>query len=149
MGFTTGLTHVTELNLKATPTDTAYPPSQANVYQGTYPLSRWLYVATLKGYASPNITNAITLKNYLLSDDGQKAVKRAEFLKLFMDEDVNQSGTVNSTDVAAIGSAWGAVPGDGNFNVRADVNRSGTINSTDVGQIGTWWGFDYSSNLPN
>jgi ABC-type phosphate transport system substrate-binding protein len=143
----TPLANATEIQIVSSGT-TAYSPTTLNVYTGLYPLARFLQVGVLHGYQSPNAANATTLITGLTGEDGQKCVADQHFLKLFMDQDVNKNGKVNSTDVGAVGSAFNSVPTDPNWNVRADVNRSGKVNSTDVGSIGLYWNYDYSANMP-
>jgi len=143
----TPLDHAVELQVVSSGT-TAYAPTTANIYTAAYPLSRWLQVGTLNDYQSQNYANGQTLINGLKGYDGQQAVLAEHFDPLYLAQDVNHNGKVNSTDIGAIGSAWNSKPGDANWNAWADVNHSGQVTSTDVGSIGLWWNFDYSSNTP-
>ena len=46
--------------------------------------------------------------------------------------DVNQDGTVNQLDITRAQRAYGAVPGDANWNARADVNHDGVVDINDL-----------------
>ena len=46
--------------------------------------------------------------------------------------DVNQDGTVNQLDITRAQRAYGAVPGDANWNVRADVNKDSVVDINDL-----------------
>ena len=46
--------------------------------------------------------------------------------------DVNQDGTVNQLDITRAQRAYGAVPGDANWNARADVNKDGVVDINDL-----------------
>ena len=149
MGFDTlpdgtALTNVRVLlvdNNNATPAPVQ--PTTTNIYNRTYPLARSLQVGTLHGYTTPGSANAQSLINFLLSEDGQKCVLDSGFLKLYMDQDVNQSLSITVSDVAIVGSHWGE-HGAPHW-IRADVNGSGTITVSDVASIGSWWGFTYAA----
>ena len=51
--------------------------------------------------------------------------------------DVDESGAVNSVDLAAVLANWGT---DGGKYPRADVNGDGTINSSDLAAVLSEWG---------
>jgi len=143
----TPLAHAVELQVVSSGT-TAYAPTTANIYQNLYPLARWLQVGTLNDYQSQNYANGQTLIQGLVGYDGQQSVLAEHFDPLYLAQDTNHNGVVNSTDVGAIGSAWLATPSSPNWNPWADVNHNGQVTSTDMGSIGLWWNFDYSSNKP-
>jgi hypothetical protein len=107
-----------------------------------------LQVGTLNDYQSQNYANGQTLIQGLVGYDGQQSVLAEHFDPLYLAQDTNHNGVVNSTDVGAIGSAWLATPSSPNWNPWADVNHNGQVTSTDMGSIGLWWNFDYSSNKP-
>jgi hypothetical protein len=51
--------------------------------------------------------------------------------------DIDESGAVNSVDLAAVLSNWGS---DGGKYPRADVDGDGTVSSTDLAAVLSAWG---------
>jgi hypothetical protein len=51
--------------------------------------------------------------------------------------DIDESGAVNSVDLAAVLSNWGS---DGGKYPRADIDGDGTVSSTDLAAVLSAWG---------
>ncbi len=121
-------------------------PSPATVLDGTYSLSRSLYLLTRKSDPTPN-ARADDLINYMFSADGQAHVTAAGFVPvpvvdpMIADFDVNKDGTVNAGDIAAhIYANWGKTNAVHKGWIRADVNNDGTVNARDVLPVYANWG---------
>jgi hypothetical protein len=54
--------------------------------------------------------------------------------------DFNSDGTVDGTDFAAFGNAYGSSTGDPNFDPQADFNGDGTIDGIDFAEFGNRFG---------
>jgi phosphate transport system substrate-binding protein len=142
LGFVEGRENIRQLNISKTTANPSYvEPTTANVYSQSYPMSRWLYVCTLNHYTSDNAANAADFITCLQSESGQDSVKAADFLKLYIDPDVNKNGVINVSDVASVGAYWGQ--GGAPHWVSADVNSNGVVNVSDVSAVGAWWSFGY------
>jgi hypothetical protein len=55
--------------------------------------------------------------------------------------DINEDGSVDSSDLGLLGMAWGSSVGDPHYNIKADPDESGNIDSTDLGIMGMYWGY--------
>jgi hypothetical protein len=53
--------------------------------------------------------------------------------------DINGDGIVNITDVGLMVQAWGAIPGNSNWNELCDLNNDGVINVQDAGLLARNW----------
>jgi hypothetical protein len=60
---------------------------------------------------------------------------------IYMVGDVNQDGSVDSTDLGLLGLAWGTTLGDPNWNPSCDLYEDGAIDSSDLGVMGLHWGY--------
>ncbi len=54
--------------------------------------------------------------------------------------DINEDCKVGIIDLAAVGMAYGSVPGDDNWNVNADLNNDGIVNIFDLALVGMNYG---------
>lgn len=81
------------------------------------------------------VTNAqlLTLTADNVVDTNGAVVGPVSVTAGFLVGDTNETGTVNSTDIALTKAQSGAAVTAGNF--RQDVNLSGSVNATDIGQV--------------
>ena len=54
--------------------------------------------------------------------------------------DLNASNSINVADLSLVGTAFGSVSGDTNFNLLADLNCNGVVNVTDISLLGASFG---------
>jgi PKD repeat protein len=94
-------------------------------------------------------TTSLTIGNYTIKaqaeaipyeTDLQNNVLESQILVKAMG-DVNNDGAVDSTDLGWMGSAWGSMTGDPNFEVQCDLNQDEVVDSTDLGWLGVSWGY--------
>ncbi|MGQ9683272.1 MAG: substrate-binding domain-containing protein [Anaerolineae bacterium] len=122
--------------------------SERNIRCLTYPMSRYIYLMTIREGETPIgqglgtdpdcLQGAYALINYVKSPVGQARVEQAGSVKLFAWEDCNQDGSVDIGDVGKVGLKWGQTGGQ--RWIWEDVNGDGSIDIGDVGKIGLKWG---------
>lgn len=122
--------------------------SVANVNNGTYPISRKLYMMTLKFAVNPRpatYARGIDFINQTVSAAGQALVAAEGFVPLsgtreILKWDVNVDGTTNITDITLVGQKWLQSEGASHGGwIRQDVNRDGVVNISDITTIGQHW----------
>ncbi|MBT9158746.1 MAG: Phosphate-binding protein PstS 1 [Firmicutes bacterium] len=119
-------------------------PSIATVRDGTYPMSRNLYLLTLRVDPTPN-ARADDFINYMFSAPGQAHVTAAGFVSvpvvvpMIADFDVNKDGTVSVVDIAPLIANWGTTSTHRGW-IRADVNNDGTVSVVDIAPLIANWG---------
>ncbi|MCL0104925.1 substrate-binding domain-containing protein, partial [Dehalococcoidia bacterium] len=103
-------------------------PSVATVQDGTYPMSRDLYMLTLAEGAESN-ARADDFINYMFTAAGQAHVAAAGFVSVpipddppIRDYDVNKDNEVSVADVMPIMGHWDETSGHHGW-IRADVNK--------------------------
>ena len=119
-------------------------PSVATVQDGTYPMSRDLYMLTLAEGAESN-ARADDFINYMFTADGQAHVAAAGFVSVpipadppIRDYDVNKDNEVSVADVMPIMGHWDETSGHHGW-IRADVNKDGKVSVADVTPIMWHW----------
>jgi hypothetical protein len=58
----------------------------------------------------------------------------------FLEGDVNKDCKVDIFDLAAVGLAYGSIPGNENWNPNADLNKNGVVNIFDLAIVGWNYG---------
>ena len=61
--------------------------------------------------------------------------------------DINNDGSIDDDDVAALEAAFGSRPGDGNWNADADLNDDGIVNGADLAILAKYYGKTPSNYL--
>jgi ABC-type phosphate transport system substrate-binding protein len=136
----------------------AVTPSQATVYDESYPLWRYLHMYTVKNglggtaYESKR-TEIDTYINYVLGVLGQAFVQNEGFFKIESleaapDWDVNGDRNCNVADIVGVGSHWNETPPTSPNTgklikhwTRANVNGdSAGVNVADIVGVGNAWG---------
>lgn len=127
-------------------------PTPENVSNGTYPLSRNLYLYTLP--TSVNGKQRIQdFLNWILGVKGQAAVQNEGYVpvgRAAPNWDVNVDNRASVLDLIAIGGYWGQtgprtgdpppLPQHVRGWVRADVNFDGRVSVLDLTTVGGHWG---------
>jgi hypothetical protein len=67
-------------------------------------------------------------------------VEKVTFYGFQLTGDINDDGTVNIIDMVTAALAFGAQPGDPNWNPITDLNRDGIVNIIDLVTIAVNWG---------
>lgn len=138
-----GLGFIGEEGIRAVPVK-GVMPSPETVEDGTYPMSRSLYLITLKDDPTPN-ARADDFINYMFTADGQAHVEAEGFVPVpipadppIRDYDVNKDNKVSMPDITPIIVHWGEtnVPGW----IRADINNDGKVTMPDITPIIVHWG---------
>lgn len=98
---------------------------------GTYSLTFKMHPFTETGTYAVNATTQW---------ENQTTTASTAFI-VYMTGDLNQDGSVDSTDLGILGVAWGAASGGPNWNPICDIYEDGAIDSSDLGILGVHWGY--------
>ncbi len=116
-------------------------PSVSTVLNGSYPMSRSLYMMTLKPQYDPTYKlQSLDYINWVLSDAGQNIVEAKGFVRVNPVApywDINEDGQCNISDFVMMGNKWqmtGSVPW-----AREDLNSDGIVNVSDFVILGNHW----------
>jgi phosphate transport system substrate-binding protein len=143
--------------IKATPQNVT-----TDIASKLYPLSRYIYILQNDDPTDPTVVANRNYANlflqFMTSPAGQDVVEQQSFVKLVPDADIEENGTINVLDLAALGLKWNfattayqnAHPGNyaGTFQAgdRTDINGDGVVNLLDLAQLGLWWNVTYGSS---
>jgi len=84
-------------------------------------------------------TGAYTI--YATSQYDEEAVTETKGFLAGVKGDINEDGSVDSSDLGLLGIAWGSTLGEPNYSPKADLNEDGVIDSSDLGIMGMYWGY--------
>jgi ABC-type phosphate transport system substrate-binding protein len=124
----------------------AYAPTGPNIYAGTYPFARFLWLVKANDWSPANATSDV--QNYIdwirqLDGAGQQAVKDEGFLKLVPDQDlkIDSNNVINGQDMAQVAGHVGESGASAHW-IRADVKQdaNNVINGQDLAQVAGWIG---------
>ena len=123
-------------------------PSEATVLDGTYPMSRSLYLITLCPAVDPTPNaRAFDFINYMLTEAGQAHVTAEGFVAIpvpvdppIRDYDVNIDNKVDMLDLDPIFAHWGHTNPAHHGWIRADVDNNGDVSMLDLDPIFGQWG---------
>jgi len=140
------------------------------VGRGGAPDAKWIESFVVKGFEAGNLSNELWSENATTNNTGFFTIpnlapgtydigikNRTSLSELETGETLNpginyvdfgeiregdiiESDKVDGFDVSKLGMAYGAKPGDGNWDPNADLNRSGKVDGFDVSLIGMYYG---------
>jgi phosphate transport system substrate-binding protein len=140
-----GLGFIGKPGIRAVPVE-GVMPSKATVLDGTYPMSRPLFLLTLRDDPTPN-ARADDFINYMLSAAGQAHVAATGFVPVppvvpaIHDADVNKDKLVGLLDMLAVFGAWGRSDPHHDGWIREDVNNDRLVGLLDMLAIFAAWGW--------
>ncbi|MCL0073959.1 substrate-binding domain-containing protein, partial [Dehalococcoidia bacterium] len=144
-----GLGFIGEPGIRAVPVK-GVMPSPETVKDGTYPMSRSLYLITLKDDPTPN-ARADDFINYMFTAEGQAHVAAEGFVPIpipadpvIRDYDVNKDNKVTMADLVAVFPHWDESNVDHHGWVRADVNNDGEVKMADLMALFPHWGASWA-----
>jgi len=109
----------------------------------------WGWLEELPDYTTTKLTTLSTTGNRLDVFEGFDDVTKAKTGLYFPIGDFNFDGSVDSTDLGMMGSAWNSFTGDPNFNPVCDLYPDGGIDSSDLGILGSHWNESPTPGLSN
>ncbi|MCL0099047.1 substrate-binding domain-containing protein [Dehalococcoidia bacterium] len=137
-----------EPGIRAVPVNDVMP-SPETVKDGTYPMSRSLYLITLKDDPTPN-ARADDFINYIFTEAGQEHVAEEGFVRVpvpvdppIRDYDVNKDNKVSMPDITPIIVHWGETSIHNGW-IRADINNDGKVTMPDITPIIVHWGTSWA-----